>query len=781
PFNFQHLYDLVDAEIKAWEGKYDESFRLFEKAIHGAKENKRPYHYALACELAGQQYHKTGIERIAGFYLKEAYSAYLAWGATGKTKAMKEKYQHILFSGMDSAKIIELSSSPSESININTFNNSIDLNAIIQATQMISGEIEKKKLLEKLMSIIIENSGSNRGYILIRDENRWILSAYKIVNGLLKIIIDDQEILLESIDSKHLLPISIISYVMRTKEPLIIGNIQASQFSSDKYYSKNSTISATCFPILFHSVLKGIIYLENDLLTEAYSQERFEIINIFASQAAISLENSILYSELEEKVKERTAELEKANQIVIEREERLRLVLEGITDGFWDWNIKTGKICRSGRWVDILGYSVKEIEPILHTWEKHIHPDDAQDIMKALNDYLNGQISKYETEYRIITKSGDVKWILERGRVVSRNENGEPLRMVGACSDITDRKQAEAEIRYLSYHDKLTGLYNRTFFEEELKRVNTKRQLPLGLIIGDVNGLKLINDAMGHLEGDKVLIKAAEIFRKSCRQEDIISRWGGDEFIVLLPQCDSVTTLKVYKRIYDSFISINSLPILINISLGMAIQDSLDRDIKDVIREAEEKMYRNKLLESRSTRSSFIKSLEKTLWERSHETEEHCQRMQEIAQKIGRTLELTDSELDNLKLLAALHDIGKIAIPNSILDKPGKLSPEEWETIKNHPEIGYRIALSSPELAPIAEAILHHHEWWNGKGYPLGLKGEKIPLISRIIAITDAYDVMTNDRPYKKAMGKAEALTEIRRCAGTQFDPELVRKGLVFD
>jgi HD-GYP domain-containing protein (c-di-GMP phosphodiesterase class II) len=155
--------------------------------------------------------------------------------------------------------------------------------------------------------------------------------------------------------------------------------------------------------------------------------------------------------------------------------------------------------------------------------------------------------------------------------------------------------------------------------------------------------------------------------------------------------------------------------------------------------------------------------------------------MQEMAQRIERAFELTDSELDNLKLLAALHDIGKIAISNSIFDKPGKLSPEEWATIKDHPEIGYRIALSSPELAPIAEALLHHHEWWDGSGYPFGLKGKKIQLISRIIAITDAYDVMLNGRLYKNALSKEEALSEIERCARTQFDPYLVRKGLFLE
>lgn len=129
--------------------------------------------------------------------------------------------------------------------------------------------------------------------------------------------------------------------------------------------------------------------------------------------------------------------------------------------------------------------------------------------------------------------------------------------------------------------------------------------------------------------------------------------------------------------------------------------------------------------------------------------------------------------MDDLALLATLHDIGKIAIPEGIIIKPGNLSPEEWELIWKHPEIGYRIAGSSPELAPIAEAILAHHEWWDGSGYPRGLKGEEIPLISRIISIVDAYDVMTHGRPYKEAVGQEESLQELQGKAGTQFDPIL--------
>ncbi|MEN6462170.1 MAG: PAS domain S-box protein [Syntrophomonas sp.] len=459
-------------------------------------------------------------------------------------------------------------------------------------------------------------------------------------------------------------------------------------------------------------------------------------------------------------------------------EAELRIIMENANGIVYSMS-KDG-ICNfiSNGCKEATGFEKEEIvgQPFL----KLVHPDDLEMCNKLLKKVVSTGMSLKEFEFRVKHREGSCKWHSLNIAPVN-NENGNPLFYVGICVDISERKQAEEDIRYLSYHDKLTGLYNRTFFEEELKRISTNRQLPIGLIIGDVNGLKLVNDALGHLEGDKVLIKTAEILRNSCRQEDIISRWGGDEFIILLPRCDSEIALRIIKRINDSFLAINDLPIQINMSLGMAIQSTLDKNIVDIIREAEEKMYRNKLLESRSNRSSFIKSVEKTLWEKSHETKEHCQRMQEMAQKMGNALGLTDSDLDNLKLLAALHDIGKITIPDSILDKPGKLSPDEWETIKNHPETGYRIALSSPELAPIAEAILHHHEWWDGSGYPLGLKGEKIPLLSRIIAITDAYDVMLNGRPYKKAVGKQEAWAEIERCAGTQFDPELVRKVFFFD
>jgi len=342
-----------------------------------------------------------------------------------------------------------------------------------------------------------------------------------------------------------------------------------------------------------------------------------------------------------------------------------------------------------------------------------------------------------------------------------KSDRGKYMGKVIVLRDITDIKKAEENIKYLSFHDKLSQLHNRAFFDFELKRLDTARQLPLSLAIGDINGLKL-------------LTKIADILKECFRGEDIVARWGGDEFSAILPQTSFDEAMNIIDRVYKKCRE-NSTDILpLSISLGAATKESALKSIKEVIKEAEDNMYRHKLVENQSARSSMIISLKKALEERYYETEAHTRRMKKFAIMFGKALKLPDSKLDNLSLLASLHDIGKIAIPDNIVLKPGKLSEEEWETMKKHSEIGYRIAQSTAELAPIAEAILHHHERWDGKGYPYGILKDKIPLISRIISIVDTYDAITSERPYKKALSKEFALEEIKRCSGSQFDPNLV-------
>ncbi|MDS1029225.1 diguanylate cyclase [Bacillota bacterium LX-D] len=341
--------------------------------------------------------------------------------------------------------------------------------------------------------------------------------------------------------------------------------------------------------------------------------------------------------------------------------------------------------------------------------------------------------------------------------------------------DITEIIKREKEITYLSYHDKLTGLYNRAFLEKELHRLDTEKKLPISLIMGDVNGLKLVNDVFGHQQGDKLLKLIAKILCASCRSQDIIGRWGGDEFVMLLPETPEPIANEICERIKRHCNQYNCAEFSPSISLGYATKDKHNEDINSILTKAEDYMYKHKLLESRSHHNYILASMKKTLYERSCQIEEHADRIVEICKKVGSMMKLSGDQLNDLEVFAMLHDIGKIAIKDSILNKPGKLTEEEWLEMRKHPEIGYRIAQTVPELMPIAKYILAHHERWDGKGYPQGLKGKEIPLLARILAIADAYDAMTEDRPYRKAMSSVEAREELVRNAGTQFDPEILQ------
>lgn len=341
--------------------------------------------------------------------------------------------------------------------------------------------------------------------------------------------------------------------------------------------------------------------------------------------------------------------------------------------------------------------------------------------------------------------------------------------------DITERKQAEIIKRKLNFTDSLTGLPNRRYLEENLKTFDNADYLPISVVVGDMNGLKLINDAFGPKTGDQLLKEMARLLLNSCSPEDLVIRWGGDEFLLFLPNTNAKAVERFCEKIKQQCQQTALVPILPSIALGYAVKDTTSQVMSEVFKLAEDRMYRNKLLENDSSRKAIILSLQNTLFERSYETEQHAERLKTLAFELGRKIGLAANQMDDLALLATLHDIGKLAIPEEILSKPGPLSPEEWSVMKKHPGIGHRIIQDIPDLAHIAEAILAHHERWDGKGYPNGLKGTEIPLIARILSIVDSYDAMTNKRVYQEAVSHEQALTEIADCAGSQFDPDLAK------
>jgi len=383
--------------------------------------------------------------------------------------------------------------------------------------------------------------------------------------------------------------------------------------------------------------------------------------------------------------------------------------------------------------------------------------------IKAALDTEELQIIEYQYE-----DEGELFY--KEARLVAAGKN----EVISIVRNITDKKKYEVELQYLSLHDRLTGLYNRHYLESEMERLDTSRQLPISIIMADLNGLKLVNDTYGHSRGDQMLREASRILQSVCRREDIISRWGGDEFVIVLPNTSPDKAQLICKRITRKCQGAFIEDIPLSIAMGVSAKVNHEKGLIEILREAEDAMYKQKLTESRSIKNAVLQALLKTLAEKSYETEAHTMGMIEMAQKMGNALELSDVELNQLVLVITLHDIGKINIAEEILTKSGPLTEDEWQMIKKHPEIGFRIARATEDFAHVAKEILSHHERWDGTGYPEGLKGRQIPLLSRITSVVDAYEVMSNGRPYKKAMSKDEIVAEFKRCSGNQFDPALV-------
>ncbi len=492
------------------------------------------------------------------------------------------------------------------------------------------------------------------------------------------------------------------------------------------------------------------------ILTKKDLSDIKETVEILVNQAALA----ILRIKSEEELKK--------------NEERYRSIFDQSPLGIAIVDSNTRIIYNiNQKFADIIGRTIEESTNI--DWLSITHPDDMQEDLDNMALFNSGKIHKYNMDKRYIKPDSSIVWI---------NMTIVPIKVIGmhTChlcmiEDITEKKEKEQKIEYLNYHDVLTDLYNRTYFEEQIRHLDTKKKLPFSIITGDINGLKIINDSLGHAEGDKILVKVAKILKKICRKTDIIARTGGDEFCILLPNTNSEQTQAIIERIYTKCNEykneIDKELFFISISLGCATKTESIVPIDCILKKAEDNMYRRKLLEHRSFHNSIITSIRTTLFEKSHETEEHAARLIDLSRKMGRCLGLKAEQMSELELLSTLHDIGKISIDDKILTKTGKLTEKEWDEIKKHPAIGYRIAMASPELAHISDYILCHHERWDGNGYPQGISGENIPLLSRILSVIDAYDAMTNDRSYRKGMSVEEAIIEIKKNAGTQFDPHI--------
>jgi len=340
--------------------------------------------------------------------------------------------------------------------------------------------------------------------------------------------------------------------------------------------------------------------------------------------------------------------------------------------------------------------------------------------------------------------------------------------------DITERKIKEKEIFYLSYHDGLTGLYNRRFYEEELKRIDTERNLPITIVMGDVNGLKFINDAFGHLMGDELIKRVAQVIKIGCRADDIIARLGGDEFVIILPKTGAIAAEKIIKRINKLLLAEKVGFIDVSISFGQQTKNNKEEKIESILIKAEGNMYSKKLFEAPIIKAKTIKAIINTLYEKNKDEEQHSFKVSELCKKMGEALGLPEYDINELKEAGLLHNIGKVAITENVFNKTGKLTGDEWKEIKSHCVIGYRMLNTVNDMCEMAKYVLYQNERWDGKGYPKGLKGVEIPIASRIISIADAYYSMTSERSCPSALQMEIVIKELQENAGHKFDPELV-------
>jgi diguanylate cyclase (GGDEF)-like protein/PAS domain S-box-containing protein len=403
-----------------------------------------------------------------------------------------------------------------------------------------------------------------------------------------------------------------------------------------------------------------------------------------------------------------------------------------------------------------------------------VHPEDAPIVQAAVNQLLDGENARPHFEIRYIHADGHDVWVSISLSVLHLDDEHSGTG-IAQVQDITERKLASEELAYQALHDPLTALGNRRSLLADLQDriADATPEQPLLLQLFDLDGFKSYNDTFGHPAGDALLTRMARRLRVGLTGSASAYRMGGDEFCVLsMPGCGDHEQLAATAA---NALAERGEGFQVTASYGAVLLPIEATTATEALREADRRMYARKSSNSRSSAGrQSADVLLKILSERNRDLGVHLDQVTSLSAAVADRLGLPDEERAPLVQAAALHDVGKAAIPDSIVDKQGPLDDEEWAFMRRHTLIGERVLSAAPALTLAAKLVRSSHERYDGKGYPDGLAAEEIPLGARIIAVCDAYDAMVSDRPYRAALDPAEALAELKLCAGMQFDPAVI-------
>ncbi|MDX6526198.1 MAG: hypothetical protein QOI43_1709 [Gaiellales bacterium] len=500
-------------------------------------------------------------------------------------------------------------------------------------------------------------------------------------------------------------------------------------------------------------------------------------------------------------------------------EAQLDSVLASVDDYLYAWRYypdgRTETVFESGTQEDLLGVPWPEGMDALEHWRSAVHSDD----LREFDELLIGAQQRGESgarEYRVLD-AGSLRWMHDRWRT-HRLADGSTV-AEGIVTDVTERHRAESELHTLlatlqdayseldlsrahaerqSRTDALTGLANRRHFRDSLELTLARRDGVTrgpGVIMIDVDFFKQINDQYGHAAGDAVLVETARRIQHAARDNDLAARWGGEEFVLCAPDIvDEAALRRLADRLRRAIARQPMLAvgfeIAVTASVGAAFATTTGQSADELLDLADQAMYGAK----RSGRNRTRLTGQKTATAAAEEPDAiriaralalaaslregapagHADHVAQLAGAVAQNLGLSADVVLRCRLAGLLHDVGKAAIPDRILFKPGPLTKAEWRTMRTHPAISERIVRRVPGLTGAARLVRHHHERWDGAGYPDQLAGEAIPIEARVIAAADAYSAMLTDRPYRRACSRREAIAELQRAAGSQLDPTIV-------